>query len=94
MRIRSIVRITFGLAMTVLVSGCSVIDEDLSDCDEALMLDYDLHLITNQSIELQKEFDRQADANLLKALRNYLAPISRSTMCRAMPPFCTRNSTR
>lgn len=75
MRIRSIVRITFGLAMTVLVSGCSVIDEDLSDCDEALMLDYDLHLITNQSIELQKEFDRQADANLLKALRNYLAPV-------------------
>lgn len=75
MRIISIVRITFGVAMTVLVSGCSVIDEDLSDCDEALMLDYDLHLITNQSIELQKEFDRQADADLLKALRSYLAPV-------------------
>lgn len=75
MRIISIVRITFGLAMTVLVSGCSVIDEDMSDCDEALTLDYDLHLITNQSIELQKEFDRQADANLLKALRSYFAPV-------------------
>lgn len=59
----------------ILLSGCSMIDEDLSDCDEALMLDYDLHLITNQSIELQKEFDRQADANLLKALRSYLDPV-------------------
>lgn len=75
MRIIRIVRITFGLAMMVLVSGCSVIDEDLSDCDEALMLDYDLHLVTNMSIELQKEFDRQADANLLKALRSYLSPV-------------------
>lgn len=74
MILKRIVRITFGLAV-VMFSGCSVIDEDLSDCDEALMLDYDLHLITNLSIELQKEFDRQADANLLKALRSYLSPV-------------------
>lgn len=75
MKFRSIVSIGFGLAMTVVFSGCSVIDEDMSDCDEALTLDYDLHLITNESIELQKEFDRQADADLVKALRSYFAPI-------------------
>ena len=72
---RNIVSITFGLLVTVMFSGCSVIDEDLSDCEEALKLDYDLHLVTNMSTELQKEFDRQADADLLKALRSYLAPV-------------------
>ena len=59
--------------MTVVFSGCSVIDEDLSDCGEELKelrLDYDLHLVTNLNIELQKEFDSQVDAGILKALRN------------------------
>lgn len=66
------------MAMTVVFSGCSVIDEDLSDCGEELKelrLDYDLHLVTNLNIELQKEFDSQVDAGILKALRNYLSPI-------------------
>lgn len=67
--------IAFGVAVAVMVSGCSVIDDDLSDCGEELELDYDLHLVTNMSIELQNELDRKADANLLKALRDYLAPV-------------------
>lgn len=75
MKYTRIVSIAFGLAVTVVFSGCSVIDEDLSDCDEELKLDYDLHLVTNQSIELQKKLDRKDDANLLKALRSYLAPV-------------------
>jgi hypothetical protein len=75
MNYRSIVSIAFGLAVTVVFYGCSVIDEDLSDCDEEMRLDYDLHLVTNLTIELQKELDRKDDANLLKALRSYLAPI-------------------
>lgn len=75
MRDRNIVSILFGVVMAVVFSGCSVIDEDQSDCEEPLKLDYDLHLVTNMSTELQKELDRQADANLLKALRSYLSPI-------------------
>lgn len=77
MRDRNIVSILLGMVMAVVFAGCSVIDEDLSDCDDkgTVRLDYDLHLITNQSIELQKEFDKKADSNLLKALRNYLSPV-------------------
>ncbi len=78
MGINRIVGITLGMAMTVVFSSCSVIDEDLSDCGEELKelrLDYDLHLVTNLNIELQKEFDSQVDAGILKALRNYLSPI-------------------
>lgn len=63
------------MVMAVVFVGCSVIDEDLSDCDEALKLDYDIHLVTNMSTELQQEFDRLSDADLLKALQSYLAPI-------------------
>ena len=72
---RNIVSILLGMVMAVVFAGCSVIDEDLSDCDEALKLDYDLHLVTNMSTELQHEFDRLSDANLLKALQSYLAPV-------------------
>lgn len=75
MILKRIVGIAFGLAVVVLFPGCSMIDEDLSNCDEEMTLDYDLHLITNLSIELQKELDRKDDANLLKALRNYLNPV-------------------
>ena len=72
---KSIVSIIFGMVMAVVFSGCSAIDEDLSDCDETLKLDYELHLVTNLSIELQKELDKKTDARLLEALRRYLSPV-------------------
>jgi len=63
------------MVMAVVFSDCSAIDEDLSDCGKDLKLDYDLHLVTNLSIELQNKFDSKEDASLLKALRSYLSPI-------------------
>lgn len=70
-------------AMDILLAGgllsavcsCSAIDEDLSDCGEELTIDYDLHLVTNLNIELQTELDRRNDANLIRALREYLSPV-------------------
>lgn len=75
MRRWSIVSTTLRMAIAVVFAGCSIIDDDLSDCGEDLRLDYDLHLVTNLSIELQKELDRTGDAKLQKALRDYLAPV-------------------
>lgn len=63
------------MAFVAVLAGCSMIDDDLSDCGEDLRLDYDLQLVTNVSIELQTELDRRNDANLIKALKEYLAPI-------------------
>ena len=40
------------MALAVAFHGCSVIDEDLSDCGDELRLDYDMHLVTNLNIEL------------------------------------------
>lgn len=75
MRRRDVVVMMLGMVLMALSGSCSVIDEDLSDCGEDLKLDYDLHLVTNLSIELQTELDRRKDANLIKALREYLAPV-------------------
>ena len=75
MRRRDVVIMMLGMVLMALSGSCSVIDEDLSDCGEDLRLDYDLRLVTNLSIELQTELDRRNDANLIKALREYLAPI-------------------
>ena len=58
-----------------LLSGCSVIDEDQSDCGQKVWLYYDLQLVTNLSIELQKQLDRRDDVSVKKALRVYLSRI-------------------
>ena len=75
MRLRSIVSLILGTALAAGFSACSIIDDDLSNCGEDLKLHYDLHLVTDLSIELQKELDRRADANLVKALKDYTAPV-------------------
>ena len=75
MRRSDFVVMMLGMVLMALSGSCSVIDEDLSDCGEDLKLHYDLRLVTNLSIELQTELDRRNDANLIKALREYLAPI-------------------
>lgn len=62
-------------AVAALFCSCSMIDEDLSDCGEELRISYDLHLVTNMSIELQAQLDKRSDAHLIAALRSYLSPI-------------------
>ena len=64
-----------GMVFVTVLAGCSMIDEDMSDCGEDLSLDYDLQLVTNVSIELQTELDLRNDARLIKALREYLSPV-------------------
>ena len=75
MKRSDIVSMMLGMILMVLSGSCSVIDENLDNCGEELRLDYDLRLVTNLSIELQAELDRRHDANLIKALREYLAPV-------------------
>ena len=57
------------------LTACSVIDENLDDCGEEIVTNYDLRLLTNVNIELQTVLDQQSEASLIKALREYLAPI-------------------
>lgn len=60
--------------MAVLV-GCSMIDEDQSDCGEEAKMDYELELITNITTEIQTQLNTQADVSLAAKLKDYLGDI-------------------
>ena len=64
-----------------LMAGCSVIDDDLSDCgpaEENYELNYQLRLVTNMETELQTELETQLEtelATVANALRAHLTDI-------------------
>ena len=63
----------------VLPQGCSLLDENLEDCEKDHLLNYELRLVTNMSTEIntQLETDISTDVELAAAaaLRNYLKNI-------------------
>lgn len=72
-------RMTWWMMYCLLVglclpTGCSTIDEDMSDCGQDYRLDYELKLITNLVTELETELSAQTDepvaAALYERLRN------------------------
>lgn len=60
-----------------LIAGCSVIDDDLSDChDEAqFQMTYQLKLITNMTTELQTQLTTITEMRVAGALQTHLAGI-------------------
>ena len=74
--------------LPVALVACSVIDEDLSNCDRPVPpptppgpeeplaeVNYDLRLVTNITTELQTELTTQTDIQLANALREHLSDI-------------------
>ena len=64
-----------GAAFMAVLAGCSMIDEDQSDCGEQAKMDYELQLVTNVSTEVQTQLSAQADIDLAARLENYLGDI-------------------
>ena len=65
------------MALLTSVTGCSVIDEDLSDCvdvepEKQAQLDYELRLVTNMTTELTTQLTTQTDLRLADALKKHL----------------------
>lgn len=58
-----------------LLTACSLIDDDLSDCGKEAKIDYELRLITNMSIELETQLDSIYDKDVKDALKTYLKNI-------------------
>lgn len=58
-----------------LLTACSMIDEDQSDCGREAKTDYELRLITNMTIELETQLDVTSDKDVIEALREYLKNI-------------------
>ncbi len=63
------------LVLTLLLSGCSSIDEDLSDCGSEYEMEYKLCLETDINTELQSQLDQQTDGQVADALYNHLKNI-------------------
>ena len=61
--------------MGAALAGCSMIDEDQSDCGKEAKIDYELRLITNMSIEIETQLDEINDKDVIEALREYLKNI-------------------
>ena len=61
----------------VLSASCSVIDEDLSDCDNdnEYKLDYELRLVTNMTTELHTQIGLETNVALAAALKAHLSGI-------------------
>lgn len=58
-----------------LLTGCSVINDDLSDCGADIRLNYELHLVTNMSTEMGTVLSHESDQYVATALRNHLKDI-------------------
>lgn len=65
MKRRIIIRNIFaGAAFGVVLAGCCMIDEDLSDCGQETKVDYELELVTNVSTEVHDQLNAQHDEEL------------------------------
>ena len=60
---------------TVLLSACSAIDDDLSDCGVDYELQYELQLVTNMELELETQLTTQVETSVAAALREHLKDI-------------------
>lgn len=63
------------LLVPVALTACSVIDEDLSNCQPQASMTYDLQLVTNMNTELQTELTTQTDVQLAGEIREQLSDI-------------------
>ena len=73
---RSVKHIAAGLmALGAILPGCSLIDEDQSDCGKELGVEYELQLITNVSTELEAKLGMSTEVSLSAAMRTHLGSV-------------------
>ena len=60
-----------------LMAGCSVIDDDLTDCydDQQFQMEYQLKLVTNMTTELQTQLTTMTELSVANALETHLKDI-------------------
>jgi len=55
--------------------ACSLVDEDMRDCETDYNLDYELRLVTNMSTEIRTELNMTSDLYIAEALEGYLKDV-------------------
>ena len=71
----SVKHLICAISCCLAFGSCSVIDDDLSACDNSYELDYELRLVTNMTTELQTQLTTETQLSLAFALRTYLSDI-------------------
>ena len=57
------------------LAACSLVDEDLSDCETDYDISYELRLVTNMKAELQTQLSMASEVSVANAVRSYLSDI-------------------
>lgn len=70
---------TYIFIVLLALNGCSLIDDDLSVCDEEITINYHLQLHTNLSVQLQKELATEQEEPVRRALEHWLEPVFADT---------------
>lgn len=65
----------FVIVFPLLLGACTLIDDDLSVCDQQMVIDYELRLYTELSMQLETELTTEAEASVRKGLERWLAPV-------------------
>lgn len=71
-------RLLIAVLATVLLSGCSLIDDELGECGHKAQdhkLNYELRLVTNITTEMHTQLGQETDAKLATALSEHLSGI-------------------
>lgn len=67
--VKSMFLVLCGVAV---LSGCSLVDDDLRACDADYTLDYELSLVTDISTEINAALNLETDVEVATALKGYL----------------------
>ena len=60
------------ILLAVAFTGCSLVDEDMRDCETDYTLDYELRLVTNMTTELKTQLGLVTDVNVSSAIKTQL----------------------
>ena len=63
------------VSLTAVFTGCSLVDEDLTACEGDFTINYELHLVTNMTTEIQAQLGTASNSPVAEALRTRLSGI-------------------
>ena len=71
--------LTTALLLLLTLQSCSLIDDDLSDCETTFSLTYELRVVSNINLQLSEQLQTGAGSRTLATLNNYFSPIMQPT---------------
>ena len=71
--------LTAALLLLLTLQSCSLIDDDLSDCESTYSLNYELKMVSNINLQLSEQLQVNTGSLTLATLNNYFSRIIQPT---------------